>query len=1005
VPDLQQRLTEILADRYRVERELGGGGMARVFLAEDLRHRRRVAIKVMRPELAHAARTERFRREVGTVAALAHPRILPLIDSGAHDDLLYFVMPYVAGGSLRERMAREGPLPIADAIAVARAVADGLAHAHTAGVIHRDVKPENVLLLDGEPVLADFGLARPVQGGAGDSLTVSGVTMGTPGYMSPEQLGGGDAVDARTDVYNLGLLLYEMLAGQPAYTAPSREMLIHQHLAAPPPDVRLLRPQVPAAVAGAIVRALAKTPADRYRSAREFSLALAASGDAAAAQAAALESARTVEGAPLARPRRLPSTRAILLAVFALLLAGATFLAVRRWWPGHGTPGAPDVVAILPFAVRGEPALGYLGDGMVTLMSASLGDAGGLRAADAHRVLSVARRTRAGTLGPESAAKLARELGADLFVLGDVVSIGREVRLQAALYDAKDWRKAPTQSSAQGLPDSIASLVDRAVAGLLVGREQFGVEHVAGVAATTTRSLPALKAFLEGVRLLIANQQMESGPAFRTATELDSTFAMAWYWYSDFAAFGESDLRVALRRQIAAVRTGLRWSSRLPQRERQALLAKEALFLGDADRADSLYRSLTQIYPDDVVAWQGLFFVSGFYDLLRGRDAIETSGEIALRITQLEPDALGMLGPVIWARALEGRLAEADSISRYFLRVRPRDPARPAALAFRAAVLSDAASEDSLRLLWRTKPILSADYLALLVACDCGALQPAYRFLLRNPVPTGTSSNGPAGPPYTLALFEAAGGRAWEAGRSLATTRAADPVNTPPLLWLLTVMDLPVPREQLLRASGELSAWRPDPKAAWGQAWEDPGLLPSVRCYLLGLLEIRLGRQAEAKRWEKELERQRPDPESDASWKNMVAGLQAELAIEGHEDARALLVLEAAPTCGPEMGVESPFWYHVHERYLRARLLQLAHRDDESRRWYETIGQGTGEELALVAPCQYHLGEICEAAGETDQAIAHYHSFVELWKDCDPELRPRVEEARRRMERLQAHRS
>jgi serine/threonine-protein kinase len=262
-------------DRYRIEREIGRGGMATVYLAEDLRHRRPVALKVLRPDLAATLGPERFLREIETTASLRHPHLLPLYDSGAAGGMLYYVMPYVEGESLRDRLQREPQLPLEEALQLTREVADALGYAHGRGVIHRDIKPENILLERGHAVVADFGIARAVRSARGaEHITAPGMAVGTVAYMSPEQAAGDAEVDARSDVYALGCVLYEMLAGQPPFTGPSAESIARQHLTAPPPPVSRLRPTVPASLEAALAGALAKSPADRFATPGAFAAAL-----------------------------------------------------------------------------------------------------------------------------------------------------------------------------------------------------------------------------------------------------------------------------------------------------------------------------------------------------------------------------------------------------------------------------------------------------------------------------------------------------------------------------------------------------------------------------------------------------------------------------------------------------------------------------------------------------------------------------------------------------------
>jgi len=324
-----------LAPSFRVESEIGRGGMATVYLAQDLKHGRRVAVKVLKPELGSSIGADRFLREIAIASRLHHPHIVPLHDSGAARDLLYYVMPYVEGETLRERLTREKQLPIAEAVGIAREVGDALSAAHAEGVIHRDIKPENILLEGGHAVVADFGLARAIAQAAGESLTSSGIVAGTPAYMSPEQSAGETELDARTDVYSLACVLYEMLTGEAPYTGTSAQAIVAKHMSQPVPSARVVRATVPPAVDAAIQRGLAKVPADRFATAREFADALAQ---------------------PHERRRR---SRRRWLVVVALLLAGggaaAAFLGPLR--PGRGEAGGAAAadqaivhVGVLPVA-------------------------------------------------------------------------------------------------------------------------------------------------------------------------------------------------------------------------------------------------------------------------------------------------------------------------------------------------------------------------------------------------------------------------------------------------------------------------------------------------------------------------------------------------------------------------------------------------------------------------------------------------------------------------------
>jgi serine/threonine protein kinase len=299
VDPLQLRLESAIGTRYLIERELGRGGMATVYLARDRKHDRRVAVKVLDPELASAIGPARFLQEIQIAARLAHPNILPLHDSGEADGLLYYVMPFVEGESLRDRLDRERHLSLDDTMQIVRAVASALTYAHRQGVIHRDIKPENILLTGGQAIVADFGIARAIDVAGTDRLTGTGLAIGTPAYMSPEQGGAERALDGRTDLYSLACVAYEMLGGEPPFTGPSVQAVMARHAVDSPPPLRTLRPAVPRGVEAAIERALAKVPQDRFTTADEFAATLTR---ASTAQAIAAERGR-------ARSRRLGGLR------------------------------------------------------------------------------------------------------------------------------------------------------------------------------------------------------------------------------------------------------------------------------------------------------------------------------------------------------------------------------------------------------------------------------------------------------------------------------------------------------------------------------------------------------------------------------------------------------------------------------------------------------------------------------------------------------------------------
>ena len=332
------RLTTALADRYIIERELGAGGMATVLLATDIRHDRRVAIKVLRPDVAQRTGAERFLREIRTTANLQHPHIVPLFDSGEADGSVYYVMPYVEGETLRDRLEREGQLPVAEAVRIAREVADALDYAHRHGVVHRDVKPENVLLHDNRVLVADFGIALALARSTGDvRLTETGMSVGTPHYMSPEQAMGEKHITARTDIFALGAILYEMLAGEPPFTGESAQVIVAKMMTTAPTPIVALRPTVPVHVAAAIDGALLKVAADRFASASAFSEALQPPR----------VTATTPHRNTVAAAR--PTTRWLSVAVLAVAVAALGGFLIRK--PPTERPSAGPVArAVIPLA-------------------------------------------------------------------------------------------------------------------------------------------------------------------------------------------------------------------------------------------------------------------------------------------------------------------------------------------------------------------------------------------------------------------------------------------------------------------------------------------------------------------------------------------------------------------------------------------------------------------------------------------------------------------------------
>jgi len=353
VADSITLLRTAIADRYAIERELGRGGMATVYLARDLKHERRVALKLLHPELAATIGPSRFLQEIRLTARLQHPHILPAFDSGESAGQLWYAMPFVEGESLRQRLTREKQLPVEAALRITRDVAEALVHAHRHGVVHRDIKPENILLEGEQAVVADFGIARAVDAAGGERLTETGLALGTPAYMSPEQALGQREIDGRSDLYSLACVLYEMLAGEPPFTGLTPRAVLARHSIDPVPPLSTVRPGVPFTLERAITKALAKVPADRYPGVAEFAAALAGQ-----------------EGELRRSPSRPRRTRWMIrggLALGLMLLLGLSVGELRQRWlsPAAVTPAGVDRIAYDAY-LRGEDLLRHRTQGGLT---------------------------------------------------------------------------------------------------------------------------------------------------------------------------------------------------------------------------------------------------------------------------------------------------------------------------------------------------------------------------------------------------------------------------------------------------------------------------------------------------------------------------------------------------------------------------------------------------------------------------------------------------------------
>src|SRR5262245_8400246 len=551
------RLAAALDGRYTIERELGAGGMATVYLARDLKHNRHVALKLLHADLAQTVGAERFLREIQLAAKLSHPHILPLFDSGDAAGLLYYVMPNVDGQSLRDRLTRERQLAVGEAVRIAGEVAGALDYAHRHGVVHRDIKPENIMLQDGHALVADFGIGKALSDVEGQAFTQTGVSVGTPAYMSPEQAAG-ESVDGRSDLYSLGCVLYEMLVGEQPFTGPTVQAVIAKRFVQTPADVSALREGVPRPLARAIQQVLARTPIDRYHT-----------------------------GADLAAAMRAPDTPV----------------------PAASRPAAPEKsIAVLPFAsMSTDPENEFFADGITEEILNALSQIAELRVAGRSSSFSFKGKN-------QDLRQIGEALNVRTVLEGSVRRAGNRVRITAQLVDVTDgfhlWSERYDREIADvfAVQDEIAA----AIAAKLKTTLAAGAE---ARAQRATENIEAYQAYLKGRALLYRR-----GPSTKLgmklmekALELDPTYALAWAGLADanslLGYYGNTPPEVAAAKAREAVTEALRHGPDLAEahtaRGLQALL-----FEWDWATAEQSFRKALELNPGYIqaTAWYELFY-------------------------------------------------------------------------------------------------------------------------------------------------------------------------------------------------------------------------------------------------------------------------------------------------------------------------------------------------------------------------------------------------------------
>jgi tetratricopeptide (TPR) repeat protein/tRNA A-37 threonylcarbamoyl transferase component Bud32 len=642
--DISTRAQQALSPQYEALVEIGRGASATVFRARDVRHDRVVAIKILNPDLWSANGKERFRREIQLAAGLDHPNVLPLFDSGDAGGLFYYTMPYVEGETLRDRIRRSGPLPVDEAVNLTLQVAAGLRHAHERGLVHRDIKPSNILLAQERAILADFGIARPLDDTEASRLTSSGIAPGTPAYMSPEHAGAED-VDERSDLYSLGCVLYEALAGEPPFTGRTVQAVVARHMYEAPPSLTIVRPAVPAGVVEVIDKTLQKVPADRYQTAEEFEKAL--------------QSGRTSERRTRRRARSITPSIA---AVGALAIAA---MAVYRLLPER-EPLDPNRIVGLPLVTIGGADPSARGWDVALAIGTALEHAEPIRWIDGWLWLPEAVRQDFSAIDSETAREVATRRGAGRYVTGFLRDTNDSLAVTLALHDARsgDLLAQETARGAAGSPPYQLGLA--AAVRLLPNIVEPG--RTIDLSPLTDRAPSAVALTIQGDRAYRAARFDEALSFYRRALEEDSLMAIAAARGARAASWvHEYDEAVALAERA------LENEDQLPERHRLFVRGVDAFEAGRADSAVSYLNRALQVEPEwaeasallgetyyHLIPPEGSRMEDALTALLRAIDADSTftppfnhAAEIALSFGDLER-AAGL------ANALESQLG-ADS--------------------------------------------------------------------------------------------------------------------------------------------------------------------------------------------------------------------------------------------------------------------------------------------------------------------------------------------------------
>lgn len=969
-----------------------------MYLAEDTELRRKVALKFFTPPSPGAAEAKtRFKQEAQLAASLNHPNIVTIYEVDEWEGKPYIAMEYVEGKTLREVIESAGgsPLPIERALDIAAQVCEGLKEAHRNGITHRDLKPDNILIdKNGRVKILDFGLAK-LKGAA--KITKDSTRMGTPGYMSPEQITGAE-VDHRSDIFSFGVILYEMLSGKLPFAGERDISIFYSILNEDPRPLSQYRPETPEWLCQIVERALQKNTGQRFPSTDEI-LARLRNG---AARSPISTVSTPLPKLPEAPARRVWRAGMIAGAVLLLALAAVSYWYRLKQQPPQTagtTVSFQKEIAVMPFSVSGDAEYSYLAEGMAQLLSTKLDGAGELRVVNPRVVLNAISRNKTVLPPPELGAVIAKQSGANYFIWGTLLAIEGKMSLEASLYAANEPAAPLAQVQAEARAAELFDMVDNLAARLLAGLVNSPYNRTKRLAAITTQSLPALKAFLVGESRFRAGDYQEALQSYEEAVSHDPGFALAYYRTSLAADWLT---RPDLAR--AAAEKAVQHSERLSESDRLLLEAFLAWQTGAAARAERLYRTIVGTNRDDIEAWYQLGEVLFHYGPLQGKSVSEARQAFE-QVISLESHHILALWHLARIAAVENRPAEVSSLVDLIVTLQPAGQRELEIQALRAFSAGDPKSQAQIIKELRE----GQDYAIVLAAWNVAVyiqkLGDAERLagMLLDPL---RSPEVKALGHLILAHLALAQGKRQAAQKELETARQFDRLSALEYqAYFATLPFYPADSNKRRELQAQLETFtsaevpRNLTPSIFFTVHND--LHPAIIAYLAGMMNALEQKAERAGQFCNLLERTAGQPETVALAGDLSLAVRAQIALRQKQTLQALALLrQRRQQSWYGFTIASPFYSQAAARFMEAELLFSLNRFAEAIPLYNSFAEYSFYDLIFLSPSQRRLGQIYEQTGQPELAIEHYRRFTELWRECEPEFRPQLEEVQNRLAAL-----